>query len=247
MSPYVFHTRVAYSDIGSDLKLTMTGAMRLMQEAAILHSGLSGYSVMDIARTRVIWMLVQWRVRMVGDALWDEPLEVVTWPRTMEKLTSDRCFEIKKPTGETVAVGESCWLLVNADTGRAMRVPPEVASAYTLLPDRVFQEPMPRLPQHTGELTSGFTVQRRDLDTNRHVNNLIYLDYARQALPEPLAEQRFREVHIRYHRQLLLGDEVRCWYEKTDLGHTVQICGEDPRHVHCTVVFQEEQEGKNNE
>lgn len=237
MHPYVFHTRAAYSDIGAGLELTLTGAMRLMQEAAIIDSGRSGYSVMDLERTRVIWMLVQWHVRMVGTALWNEPLEVTTWPRTMEKLTSERCFTIKKPTGETVAVGESSWILVNADTGRAMRIPPEVAAAYTLLPDEVFPEPLPRLTQRTGALSWRGTVQRRDLDTNRHVNNLVYLDYARQALPEALAECQFREVHIRYHRQLLLGDPVCCWYEETPKGHTVQICGEDPRHVHCTVVF----------
>lgn len=241
LQPYVFHTRVAYSDIGPDLRLTLPGAMRMMQEAAILHSDCSGYSVMDIQRTRVIWMLVQWRVRLVNAARWNTPLEVRTWPCTMEKITSDRCFQICDEAGNTVALGESTWLLVNADTGRAMRIPPEVAAAYDLIPDRVFPAPLGRLSQQVGQQTGSFRVLRRDLDTNRHVNNLIYLDYAREVLPPELADRSFPEVAVHYHRQLLLGDEVHCWYEKTDMGHTVQICGPDPRHVHCTVVFREEE------
>ena len=88
MSPYVFHTRIAYADIGQDLYLSLSGAMRMMQEAAIIHSDLSGYSVMDVERTRVVWMLVQWRVRMVGKAKWNEAVEVVTWPQTMEKFSA---------------------------------------------------------------------------------------------------------------------------------------------------------------
>jgi len=237
MSPYVFHTRIAYADIGQDLCLSLSGAMRMMQEAAIIHSDLSGYSVMDVERTRVVWMLVQWRVRMVGKAKWNEAVEVVTWPQTMEKLTSARCFQIRRESGELIAVAESNWILVNVDTGRVMRIPQTVADAYELVPDGVFQTPVQRLGQQVGRETYSCYVLRRDIDTNHHVNNLIYLDYAREALPEDIWEKEFPEVVVRYHRQLLRGDRIHCYYEKTENGHMIQICGDDPRHVHGTVLF----------
>ncbi len=239
MSPYVFHTRVAYSEIDQDLNLSLLGAMRLMQEAAVIHSDRSGYSVMDVERTRVVWMLIQWRVRVLGKVRWNEPVDVITWPQTMEKLTSARCFQIKNQQGDLIAIGESDWVLVNADTGRIMRIPPEVAAAYDLISDGVFDAPFGKPSQHTGEETFSCHVLRRDIDTNRHVNNLVYLDYAKEALPEALAEQSFPEVVVRYHRQFLLGDQVHCYYENTDQGHLVQLCGEDPRQVHCTVLFRE--------
>ena len=236
-SPYLYQTQTTYSDIGDNLCLNLSGAMRMMQEAAIIHSDLSGYSVMDVERTRVVWMLVQWRVRLTGLLKWNEPVDVVTWPQTMEKLTSSRCFEIRGRSGEIVAKAESNWVLVNADTGRIMRIPLEVAGSYDLVSDGVFDSEMPKLHQRVGELMCSFTVRRQDLDTNRHVNNLVYLDYAREALPADLAEIEFREVVVRYHRQLLLGDSVCCYYEECEQGHLVQICGDDPRHVHCTVLF----------
>lgn len=237
MTPYYFETRISYGDIDGGLKLTLPGAMRMMQEAAIIHSDQVGYSVRDIARTHVIWMLVQWRVRLTGAACWNEPVTVVTWPQTMEKLTSDRCFVIKNRAGDQVAVAESNWILVNADTGRVMRIPPEVSQAYELIPDGVFDTPTPKLPTETGEETYTCRVQRRDLDTNNHVNNLIYLDYAREALPDHACKDPYSEVIVRYHRQLLLGDPVHCRYLPVEQGHAVQICGEDPRHIHCTVMF----------
>lgn len=238
-SPYIYSTRVSYSDIGPNLCLSLAGAMRMMQEAAIIHSDLSGYSVMDVDRTHVVWMLVQWRVRLTGLVKWNEPVEVLTWPQTMEKLTSSRCFEIRSRSGEIVAKAESNWVLVNADTGRIIRIPPEVADAYDLIPDGVFDTEMPKLHQRVGDLVCRFTVRRQDIDTNHHVNNLVYLDYAREALSDTLAEKEFREVVVRYHRQLLLGDPVCCFYEKDEQGHLIQICGEDIRHVHCSVLFME--------
>ena len=237
MSRFDFHTRVSYGDIEQDLSLSLTGAMRMMQEAAIIHSSQVGYSVTDAARTRLGWMLVQWRVRMTGRASWNDDLVVKTWPRTMEKLTSDRCFRITDKSGEEVALGESSWLMVSVDTGKMIRIPPQVVEAYDLTPDTVFETPMPRLGSQLGEETYTCTAQRRDLDTNRHVNNLVYLDYARQALPEDAAETVFSEVSVRYHRQILLGDPIHCYLLQTDREYLVQICGNDPRQIHATVLF----------
>jgi medium-chain acyl-[acyl-carrier-protein] hydrolase len=235
-----FQTRVSYTDVDDGLKLTLSGAMRMMQEAAIVHSDLIGYSVNQVEQTRVVWLLVQWHAKLVGSAHWNEPLEVLTWPRTMEKLTSDRCFRIVNRSGETVAVAESTLLLASADTGRVVRIPAEVADVYPLNPEGVFDAPTEKLHLDSGELTWSANVLRRDLDTNRHVNNLIYLEYAKEALPADLAERGWREVIVRYHRQMLLGDPIRCHYGKTEMGHGIRICGENPNHLHCAVLFAEE-------
>lgn len=237
MSQFDFHTRVAYGDIEQDLSLSLIGAVRMMQEAAIIHSSQVGYSVTDAPRTRLGWMLVHWRIKMTGTAHWNDDLVVRTWPRTMEKLTSDRCFRILDQIGREVAVGESSWLMVSVDTGKMIRIPPHVVEAYDLTEEMVFDTPMPRLGNQIGELAYSCTALRRDLDTNRHVNNLVYLDYARQALPEHLAETVFREVSVRYHRQILLGDPIYCYYLETEQGHLIQICGENPRQIHGTVLF----------
>lgn len=237
LAPFHFHTRVSYADIDESFHLTMPAAMRMMQEAAILDSDRAGYAIRDIQRTRVIWMLVQWHVRMLGTAGWDENLTVTTWPRSMDKVTSNRCFRMTDSQGQTIAVAETDWLLVNVDTGRAMRIPPEVAQAYELVDEGVFDTPMPALSKEIGELTYTGTVLHRDIDTNHHVNNLVYLSYAREAMPPADADRDFREVVVRYHRQLLRGDRIQCCYQRTPQGHQVQICKDDPSHVHCTVLF----------
>ena len=239
MSIYVYNSRVCYDDIDRQMHLTLRGAMGHMQEAAILHSSLCGYSIGDIERTRVLWMLVQWRARLVGTACWNDDLTVNTWPRTMERLTSVRNFEIFGQDHQLVAVGESNWVLVSADTGRPTRITPEVAAAYDLSDRDVFDTSLPKLSKEYGILASKFVVGRRDLDTNCHVNNRVYLDYALEALPDELSAEHFPEVSVRYHQQLLHGDPVQCWYRKQGTCHIVDICGEERARVHATVVFYE--------
>lgn len=240
MSIFSFQTRVPYGSVDEKLNLTLKGAMELMQESAILHSSQCRFSINDVSETHVVWMLVQWRVRMLGSVSWNDRLEVQTWPRTMERVTSMRNFEIYGPGGNLAAVGESNWVLVSADTGRMTRITPEVAAAYDLTNRDVFDSQLPDIPNGEGELRFSGTVQRRDIDTNHHVNNLVYLDYAREALPQELADREFLEVSVRYRRQMLVGDPVFCYYRQEGSCHVIDICGEERSHIHATVAFFEE-------
>lgn len=238
MSVYRFTTRVSYPDVDQQFHLSITGALRLMQEAAAIHSDSLGYSFRTVAQTRVHWLVVGWRVRMIRNACWNETLYVDTWPRTISRVTSERDFSIKNEAGETVCIATSNWILVSSETGRATRVTPQIAAAYPLTPEPVFGDE-PQIPDlEEGRLTYVGKVLRRDLDTNHHVNNLIYLDYARQALPEEIYDRPFREMTVKYSRQLLLGDTFHCIYQHADDCHRVSLQSETGV-LHAAVTFWE--------
>lgn len=237
MAVYTLTSQLGYGDVDHSLDLNLRGAMGLMQEAAILHSDQVGYSVEDVERTRVIWMLSQWRIRLEKPLHWKSSVTVRTWPRTLERATSLRDFEILDEAGERAAIGESAWALVSADTGRITRITPEIIAAYDLTDRPVFHTPLPKLPAGDGPIVYTGSVQRRDIDTNHHVNNRVYLDYALEALPPEAAERGYRELHIRYHQQMLPGQEFCCRYTVRDNAQVVDICSADGAHVHGTVML----------
>lgn len=236
MSSYRFTTHVGYPDVEHTFCLSLTGALRMMQEAAAIHSYHLGYSFHTVQQTRVHWVLVGWQVEMVGKAHWNETVHVDTWPRTMERVTSRREFEIRNEKEELVCRASSNWILVSIDTGRAARITPEIAAAYPLENRDAFEKELVVPKVDEGVETWDFIVQRRDLDTNRHVNNLIYLDYARQALPEAIWQQQFPMMTVRYSRELLLGEHIRCIYRKGEGMHTVELV-DDNKVLRASVSF----------
>ena len=239
MSILTLDSHISYDDIDQNMNLSLKGALRLMQEAAMIHSGQVGFSVADVEKTRVTWMLVQWRVRLVNPVRWSEKVTVYTWPKSMERATSMRNFEILGSDESVAAIGESNWVLVSADTGRIVRITPQVAAAYDLTSREVFSTPMPEIVSAGGEVTWRSVVGRRDIDTNRHVNNRVYLDYAKEALPEDACHILFREVSVRYRKQLLPGDSFCCRYSCCKGKHMIDICEDGSEIVHGTVVFSE--------
>lgn len=239
LARYVYRTAVAYSDIGPDGRLSQGGALRALQEAAAVASDEAGYGLKDIPRTGVHWILSGWRLEMRARPAWRAELEVETWPRTMDGFLSDRDFlawEVQDGGRRLAVRGTSKWFLVDAKTGKITRVTDQVKAAYALGEEALFPEPIPsngKTPEDA-PVTFQTVAGRRDIDTNGHVNNIHYLDYAMEALPEEVYRALPDTVDIVFRRQILLGTPIRCLYTRTRDGkHQVEIrSGEGGGTVH---------------
>lgn len=243
-SYYTYETAVAYSDIGPDQRLSHAGMLRILQEAASVASDEAGYGLKDILRTGVHWVLTAWRLEMKRRPAWRAGLRAETWPRTLEGFESVRNFLVREGD-ELVAEAASRWVLVSAETGRPTRVRDAVRAAYQRqMGERDVFNGAP-LPHNGGSppdapVTFETVVGRRDIDTNFHVNNLHYLDYAVEALPEEVYRALPDTVEIVFRRQILLGTRIRCLYSRTEEGkHQVEIQSEDNGKVihHAYVWF----------
>jgi medium-chain acyl-[acyl-carrier-protein] hydrolase len=242
---YVYRTDVAYSDVGPDGLLSQGGLLRILQEAAAIASDDVGYGLKDIPRTGVHWILSGWRLELVAHPAWRAALEVETWPRTMDGFLSDRDFlawEVTPKGRRLAARGTSKWFLVDAETGKITRVTDQVRAAYELGDGILFQNPIPNNGKTPGDAPVTFrtVAGRRDIDTNLHVNNIHYLDYAVEALPEEVYRSLPDTVDIVFRRQILLGTPIQCLYARTGDGkHQVEIRSEQDGMVthHAYVWF----------
>lgn len=235
ISHFIYPCAVTYTDVGLDGRLCHRGALRLLQEAAAVDSYHCGYSLLNAEETGVCWILTGWRVQLLERPLWNAPLAIETWPRTLEGFLSDRDFRIV--SGDTpVALATSRWCLINIHTGRVTRVTDAIRDAYTLDTQAVFAESLRTNGKSGPDARETFScvIGRRDIDTNHHVNNLHYLDYAMEALPQPVFDRLPDTLEIVYRKQILLGTSVRCLYQRTDEGrHQVEVHSgpeEDPVH-----------------
>ena len=86
------------------------------------------------------------------------------------------------------------------------------------------------------DLIMNYTVQRRDIDTNNHVNNLYYLDYAIEALPKDIYEKtQFSNVEIMYKHEAKLGETLSIYYTMESNEHIVIIKDEKGNNLHTIV------------
>lgn len=238
---------IQFCDVDIQNRLTMKGALRLMQEAANCHSDQAGYGLNQIEKTDFSWVLHQQRCRLYSRPCWNTKLQIRTWSRGANGLVCLRDFEVLDEAGHLVALASSGWLLVRASTQKLERVPEGMLKKYGMRDHAVFPEPLPRLKPLSGEEKLWtYTVQHRDIVINRHVNNLCYLDYAWEALGSKSAEktedlkEKYNEVDILYKKAAYEKDRLACFggwdkEEEKDVPFTVAVKGEDGKILHAVI------------
>ena len=63
-----------------------------------------------------------------------------------------------------------------------------------------------------------YKIRRFDLDLNKHVHNLNYLDYAYEVLPEEVyfGDNELKNVEIAYKKEVALNEEIRIELYESD-------------------------------
>lgn len=240
MEHYTFPCAVEYGDLAEDALFSHRGMMRIMQEAACYDSGRVGYGPFDTEKNGIAWIICGWKMRLDRRPAWATRLTVQTWPRTMSSMTSERDFEIRDASGEMVGVATSRWLLLDVTTGHATSITPEVAGVYPLDPDsRAMAEDVPVNGRSGPDATETFTYTAlgRDLDMFHHINNINYLDLARESLPPEIGHTFFPNVEILYKRQIRRGDTVHFFHSVQDGKHLVELKDANCRKTHALAWF----------
>lgn len=239
MAIFTYNYKIKYSDVGIDNKLTLKSLVETLQEAAIGHSEQAGYGVNNMENTHIAWLLLDWKVQVMSYPHSNQFITVKTWPRVFDKLYSYRDFEVYDGENNLIAIASSKWFAVDTQSKRIKKLTPEITDAYgEPVTNSVFDEPFKNkvtAPENS-KLNFSYTTQRRDIDTNGHVNNLNYIDYALETLDEKIFNNTtFKNLEIEYKKEIKLRENIKCYYTFQDNKHIITIKSEDDLTIHAIV------------
>lgn len=195
-------------DVDSAGFLRPTTILGYLQEAASEHLTLLGIPVKALIADGLTWVLSRVHLRIERYPKRGEELTVRTWPSLREGRFSCREFELLDHGGSVVARATSSWAAIDLATRRPVRI--DRLPPYPLTPRRAIADDFATIPPLLEPQTEEhFRVRRSDLDMNCHVNNMVYVGWALDAIPDDLAE-RLRPVslEIGYRAEALAGEEI---------------------------------------
>ena len=231
---------VDYDYVDKNDKLTYKGFLKYIQDVASKHSQIAGYGLHDIEKTGVVWLVLNWKLKIFDRPRTWDTIHVETWSAGSERVCSYRDYKVYNDKNELIAIATSKWVLVDSKTGSITRITDELMSAYDPIDEHVFEDGITKLAEPKCEVLNSYdyTIMRRDIDTNNHVHNTNYLDIALECLPEDTYENmNYTMVEIMYKREALYGDKTKSLYYHENDGDYVVIKSEDLSKLHCIVKF----------
>lgn len=182
--------------------------LRHAQQISTDHCDSWGVTAERYAATNTAFLLAKLSLHITGDMRIGDKLHLVTRPAAAHHAIFCRYTEFFDAGGQSAASVDARWILVDRDTRRILRQPPE-GLGFPAMPASV---PTHELsirhapdPQPAGSATASFC----HCDINAHMNNTVYADLVCDALPlEPMRERPLSSLILAYHRELKLGEQM---------------------------------------
>lgn len=202
---------VHYYEIDNKKLLTLPSLIHYFQDMAILHSEKVGYTLEYYEKANQGFMILKWDINVHRWPAFNESINIVTQPYSFKKFLANRSFKVYAEDGSLIADGDTGWVFADTITRRPIRVPEELHTAFGVDTgaEKLYVNLEDLAPLESGEHKLVIKVQNSDIDTNNHVNNVRYIEWALQSLPsEFLSTHVVTNAKVNYKKELQLGDEA---------------------------------------
>lgn len=203
--------------------------LNYLQDTAGDHAARLGFSILELLKKRMTWLLSRYHVRIFRYPGLGEDISISTWPSGRQGLFALRDFEIMDRQGKVLAAATSSWILWNISAKQPARLEENLPDSATL-ERRALQDDFPALPAcESAEWELFFRVDMQDIDFNNHVNHAVTIQWALEAPPERiLRSARPVDIEVAYKGEALYGDEV---------VSRARMLGGDPGPAFCHGIF----------
>jgi medium-chain acyl-[acyl-carrier-protein] hydrolase len=209
---YTFDSRKRYSEVDAEGLLRMDALVQYFQDCSTFQSEDGGVGIGYMQDNDAHWLVNYYQIDASRLPVYGERVRIGTVPYEQKSFLGIRNFFMETEAGERLAVANSVWSLINMERMKPVMVPQKMLDCY-VIHDRLEMDYKPRkmkVPEGPGKAGKPIEVTETHMDSNRHVNNVQYVRFAMDMVPEG---SLITGLRIEYKKQAKLGDIITpvCW------------------------------------
>ena len=180
--------RVDPQNVDFTLRASATSIINYMLNVAGVDASNKGFGVEALQNQSFTWVLSRLAVEIMRQPAQHASIEIATWVNEFNRLSSTRNFRVSEGD-ELVAAGVSQWCMLNMESRQVV----DMSLLRDTYERAMVAEPSPiASPQRLRPIEPTVTMSRpvaySDIDFNRHVNTLRYIELMFDAFPIELIE-----------------------------------------------------------
>jgi len=226
-SVYVETHHLTAGECGPEQQMPLTLVEARAIEAATHHADSWNVGFRSLSDQGLTWVLSRIALEMTGYPSIDEDYSVITWVESVNRHMSFRNFEFRNASGHTIGYGRSVWVAIDIESRNMGDLSPFAHMAGLTANLECPIKPVGRhRPIDHPSRASIYDFRYCDLDFNRHVNSVRYLEAIFNQWPQDF-HSRFEpwRLEITYLHETYLDKDV-----------LINIDDRDPELVLCDIV-----------
>lgn len=191
-----------------------------------------GVGIDYLIEKRLAWVFYKYDIKVNRYPKYGEKIRVRTFAKSFKKFYASRGYEIYDENNNKIVEGEGIFLLINIDRRRAIRIPEDQYISYGIDIDDCPDINITKLEKLNKEMyKNNFKVRYGDIDSNMHVNNVRYVEWALESLPlDIVLNYELKELSVIFEKECRYGVEViaSCEVRENEEGliilHKIEDC-----------------------
>jgi acyl-ACP thioesterase len=208
---FPFHIESYVCDFTGHATLPVLSSFLL--DAASNHAQQRGFGYEEISRDGVAWVLSRLAIEIDRYPVSNDNITVETWIENVERFFTQRCFRFVASDGLIFGNARSVWAAINVETRRPIDIRiwrPDLADYIET--DR--KSPIGKMekihPVVDVEPAMGYTVRYSDIDINRHMNSMKYIEHVVNVFDiQMFKDKTIRKFEIVYLLEGAFGDKMK--------------------------------------
>ncbi|MDR3094754.1 MAG: acyl-[acyl-carrier-protein] thioesterase [Bacteroidales bacterium] len=181
-----------------------------LMQAATRHAEERGFGYTVMAENRRAWVLSRLAIEMKTYPVNDTQINVRTWVPEINKLFTERCFALSDSAGRHIGDARSLWAAIDVDTRKPTNLTDMNGFRRFICEEPSAIDNVHKIPPIKEDSTAeSFVVRYSDLDINRHLNSMKYIEHLTDTFPiELYQKQDIRRLEICFMAEGRYGDKL---------------------------------------
>lgn len=181
-------------------------------EVATEHANSLGIGYANLQPRGIGWVLSRVSISMRQWPGINSTYSLTTWIEGWTRFYSDRCFIVSDADGNTIGYVRTVWVAIdikNRTVAQLEGIADDAMVNSDLVCDVAKQRKMPPVALDTATNVMDYAVRYADLDFNRHVNSVRYIEHILNLWPLEFFDRYTPDVfEIAYVHECLFGQKL---------------------------------------
>jgi medium-chain acyl-[acyl-carrier-protein] hydrolase len=204
--------------------------LALLEETAAEHCFSINYGLYDLIKKEIGWILLSGVMKMERYPRYKEKIFIKTWLSKYSTVRGFRQNLIYDGGGNIIGRAKGLWMFFDIKRRRPVPVFDEIVNGWSFIDAEAIEHDIARKiePVQAADFRKEFKVKQSEIDMYLHVNNIKYLQWLLDSIPDEVIENNFLHfIDGRFISEIQYGDEVVLLSQKTSsdnsYSHTIRI------------------------
>jgi acyl-ACP thioesterase len=201
---------IHYYEVNSRLRCKLPSIIDFIEDVGTQQSEMVGGGIEYCAKNNCGWVFYKYDITMHRYPMFGEIISITTEAVGFKKFYGLRKYLINDEEGNLIGEAMALFFLIDIEKRKPMRIQDEQYDFYGMDGDINYNISMDKIEKcDEKQYHKQFDIRYSDIDSNNHVNNVKYVEWAIEATPLEVINSYFvKRIKVIFEKETMYGDKI---------------------------------------